>query len=754
MSSERTVRRRVAEKRKLFCQEITECLNNFPKICENLTSDNSDGIEKSKLTDDEIPSVNPALNFMCLMNTLVIGKKTSLDELIASQFKHCTDKAELSKVQLQKEVFDIDEAKIHEAAIKETATNSTLTLNNGNELSTGKSFNLRYYLQNCNDEESDEESNSVSDFVLVENDDKVLFMDEIRQLCLKYIHIITHEFTEELLSTLRKHTGTPFPKSAKTFFKTPRKIETRKMASGEYCHYGLESAIRSFIDMYLNKGIVVDCVKLIVGIDGAPLATSSEKGLWIIACSETVLKLVEVLAIYHGEDKPPDVNEFLKQFKEEITFFINNGIEHKDKHYCILFYTLVCDAPAKAYVLCVKYPSGYFSCTKCTIRGQYHNAVHFPGAICSLRTDEKVKSREYNDPLGDDYQKQGETILKDIPKFGLVTNVVLDYMHLICLGVMLKLTEVWIKSILCESEIEKISEKLSTLKNFVPSDFCRNPRQFKKIRRLWKATELRQFLLYTGPVVLLDVLPTKLYTHFLSFHIAISILVNPILCKSEDYLNYADELLKKFVKDFEEYYGGKNVTFNVHNLLHIVSDTRNFGPLDDFSAFRFENLIRKMKQLVRKGDQPLVQIGKRLAEIKSSKAYSDEDNEEFDVSMYRTMQEIYVFKEDSIFLDCRNTSNNCILLNNGTYMECHYFIQDKKNSLKVVGNVLKVVENFYKDDFKDVSDKLHVKIVRESKTMQSVAYPADLILAKVCKFPLEDNKHFVVIPLVHTYKRK
>ncbi|XP_031782865.1 uncharacterized protein LOC116416839 [Nasonia vitripennis] len=325
-------------------------------------------------------------------------------------------------------------------------------------------------------------------------------------------------------------------------------------------------------------------------------------------------------------------------------------------------------------------------------------------------------------------------------------------MHLICLGVMLKLTEVWIKSILCESEIEEISEKLSKLKNFVPSDFCRNPKQFQKIRHLWKATELRQFLLYTGPIVLLHVLPTKLYTHFSSFHIAISILVNPILCKSDDYLNYADELLKTFVKDFEEYYGEKNVTFNVHNLLHIVSDTRNFGSLDDFSAFRFENLIRKIKQLVSKGNQPLVQIGKRLAEIKSSKAYSDEDNVKFDLSMYCTMQEIYVFKEKSIFLDCHNTSNNCILLNNGTYIECHYFIKDKNNSLKVVGNVLKVVDNFYKKNFKDVSDKLHVQIVRQSKTMQS--YSADSILAKVCKFPLEDEKHFVVIPLIHTYKRK
>ena len=264
-------------------------------------------------------------------------------------------------------------------------------------------------MQTCSDEESDEETEcnpeDLEYLLSDKNDDKAKFVQKIRELCLKYIHFVTHEFTEELISKLRKQTGAPFQKTARIFFKTPRNVKTCKMGSGEYCYYGLESALRSFIDMYINKGIVIDCIKLLVGIDGAPLAISSEKGLWITACSENILKLVEVLAIYHGEDKPSDVNEFLKEFKEEVTFFINNGINHRDRHYSVIFEVLVCDTPAKSYVLCVKYHSGYYSCTKCTIHGEYNNAVHFPGCIGTLRTDEKVKNREYNDPLGDDYQR-------------------------------------------------------------------------------------------------------------------------------------------------------------------------------------------------------------------------------------------------------------------------------------------------------------------------------------------------------------
>ena len=46
-----------------------------------------------------------------------------------------------------------------------------------------------------------------------------------------------------------------------------------------------------------------------------------------------------------------------------------------------------------------------------------------------------------------------------------------------------------------------ISERLLALVVHVACDFARKPRSLKDLAR-WKATELRQFLLYTGPIVL------------------------------------------------------------------------------------------------------------------------------------------------------------------------------------------------------------------------------------------------------------
>ena len=49
--------------------------------------------------------------------------------------------------------------------------------------------------------------------------------------------------------------------------------------------------------------------------------------------------------------------------------------------------------------------------------------------------------------------------------------------------------------------LQQISVNVVKLRSAIPCEFARKPRTFYKIDR-WKATEFRQFLLYTGPVVL------------------------------------------------------------------------------------------------------------------------------------------------------------------------------------------------------------------------------------------------------------
>ena len=88
--------------------------------------------------------------------------------------------------------------------------------------------------------------------------------------------------------------------------------------------------------------------------------------------------------------------------------------------------------------------------------------------------------------------------------------------------------------------LHELTSSLLCLVPFVPREFARKPRSVSEILR-WKATEFRFFLLYAGPVVLLDILPQALLSHFMLLFVAIRILACSKL--AAEHCDYANELL-------------------------------------------------------------------------------------------------------------------------------------------------------------------------------------------------------------------
>jgi hypothetical protein len=128
----------------------------------------------------------------------------------------------------------------------------------------------------------------------------------------------------------------------------------------------------------------------------------------------------------------------------------------------------------------------------------------------------------------------------------------------------------------------------------------------------WKATEFRQFLLYTGPVVLRGILLETLYNHFMLLSVAISVLICPKF--AQNFCAYANELLVLFVSEAKHLYGKEIYVYNVHSLIHLAGDVKNLGALDEFSAFPFENKLGQLKKMIRKPQFLLQQIVYRLSE--------------------------------------------------------------------------------------------------------------------------------------------
>ena len=108
----------------------------------------------------------------------------------------------------------------------------------------------------CSSEFDDQSNNDV------ESDANSEFINSIRKWSIDNVHTIPHSAINQLICILREHTKVPFPKNARTLLKTPRTTHVIDMGSGQYCHYGIKSAIETFILQLLLKNISVDCITL------------------------------------------------------------------------------------------------------------------------------------------------------------------------------------------------------------------------------------------------------------------------------------------------------------------------------------------------------------------------------------------------------------------------------------------------------------------------------------------------------------
>jgi len=86
----------------------------------------------------------------------------------------------------------------------------------------------------------------------------------------------------------------------------------------------------------------------------------------------------------------------------------------------------------------------------------------------------------------------------------MITQFPIDYMHLVLLEIMKRLLQFWIKGKynvrMTPTQITLISTSLLSMSQYLPKEFARKPRKLNDVDR-FKATELRQLLLYTGPII-------------------------------------------------------------------------------------------------------------------------------------------------------------------------------------------------------------------------------------------------------------
>ncbi|KAK5649730.1 hypothetical protein RI129_000759 [Pyrocoelia pectoralis] len=553
------------------------------------------------------------------------------------------------------------------------------------------------------------------------------------------------------------------PNDPRTLLNTPRKVDIVYLSPGYYYYFGIQASIRNVIN---QKGIKLAhdvTFDIAVNIDGLPLSNSNASSLWpILIQVKSIIELKDdiiVTALFHGPGKPTNSNEFLKDFVTEAANLSENGFYINNIRYGFKIYMLICDAPAKSFVLSIKGHTAYSSCTKCIQEGCFiNNVMCFPETNNKNRTDS-----EFRQQLDDNHHNNGTSILTMLPKFDMIKSVPLDYMHLICLGVMKRLLVHskygWIfgkqPHKLPYAKVEQLSRHLLSLCKFIPAEFNRKSRTIEECKR-YKATEFRLLLLYTGPVVFKEILTKTYYHTFLSLHVATLLFCSPDYSQNEEIVDYGQKLMKCFITSVCKIYGIDFVSHNVHGLLHISDDVLHFGNLDKFSAFPFENFMKVLKKMVRKGDKPLQQIVHRLYENSIKTMNTVESNNGFSLSQehfegpllnhYKLSRQYkalkyngYIFKlnvSDS-FIITKDT--DIVKLSNITYYN---------NEVKLVGQKFLTITDFF-------SVPCNSSLFNVFKINRHQKGPLDLwslsdIKSKLCFLPLNEECA-VVYPLLHSF---
>jgi len=365
-------------------------------------------------------------------------------------------------------------------------------------------------------------------------------------------------------------------------------------------------------------------ITLSMFIDGIPLYSSSSISLWPVYLLINEIppkkrfrkKNMLLWGVWQGAGKP-NMNMFLRPMVIDLYDLYTKGVaisvkfeDHfKEINVKAMLIVATMDLQARAYVVNMTQHNGEYGCLYCMESGQvvssgkgYCRAYLTREQPPSLRTDEMarlnaIQARQTGSRIEGFL---GESVLWYLPYFSFVNNIVIDYMHGILLGVTKKFLDYWFDSKFKDQpfyigknmiDIDKLMRQIQPL--YV---IHRLPRILSNTYHHWKASELRNWLLFYSLPCLQDFLPSVYLTHFSCLVEATYLLLTEGL--TSDDLARAELLLGTFVKNVQRLYGDNAMSLNVHNLTHLVHFVKQWGPLWAWSCFSFESFNGEIKRSV------------------------------------------------------------------------------------------------------------------------------------------------------------
>ncbi|CAI6358648.1 unnamed protein product [Macrosiphum euphorbiae] len=528
-------------------------------------------------------------------------------------------------------------------------------------------------------------------------------------------------------------------------------MESLKNTIGHYVYFSIEEGLKGQITEEYTENVI----SLLFNIDGLPLFNNSNQQVWpilaLIIHNEYQSQPL-IVAVYSGDSKPKTVEEFLNDLVAELNTLILNGVTIGNRIFKIELVGFSCDTPARSFIKKCKGHGGFYACERCETRGKTKNKKRvYPSVISRKRSKRSfIKKTPKRAP-----SRRHFTILKytklrpsKIGIFRLNAFIILgNYKMVIAAIYNTKRVNRECKLKLPRRAIKQLNLNLKKSVQLIPKEFQRKKLDLDKFS-YWKATQFRFFLHYCGPLVLHKILPKQMNRHFLLLFVACR-----ILCDSELYIeniNYARELLVKFVELLPSFYGVDSQVMNSHNLIHIADDVENTKTyLSNISAFPFENCLGKIKRMITGRTNPLVQLVRRVSEQKACPEMANKNciHKKKSVIFYNDISYEHKFDLKSIIFRGveLNTSkpNNVVKIKTGEILLITRIIRCEERNIIFHGNIFKDATDAF--EFPCQSTKIGiVKLGRLSKTVRVVLL--ENVLKKCVLF---ENKNVFAVTYLH-----
>jgi len=175
----------------------------------------------------------------------------------------------------------------------------------------------------------------------------------------------------------------------------------------------------------------------------------------------------------------------------------------------------------------------------------------------------------------------------------------IDYMHSLLEGVIKNLLNYLFNTgdFLGDHSLRKFMQEIDKrLLSIKPPSFVPYTPRSIYTHNLWRAHEYLSFILYYALPVFKDIMKNEYHQNLQKLVVFVETILSPIIIKEE--LIKADIIIREFVHELESLYSPRIMLSGVHELLHLVEMTLDFGPLNGINCFQYEELNRKMIRFV------------------------------------------------------------------------------------------------------------------------------------------------------------